>query len=625
MAVSNAGIHQVVCTYQPDNPSRNRGFGPVASSLPMAQDVSLFQLASAVLRPPGDAVGNSIAYERLSSHQDVVVRRVMTVDHLRRENLLSHALVAEPGRLTAELALGLDESDWPLGDEFARVELGQRLDRPDPTELERRGREGADRLRETGRGPALTEGLCYLTTWLLTRPRSRFSIDASLVAGEPRAALLALVDMLSPVVPGRWTFSTLESVESEAYRLIVMPKWPLPGSREYGRLRLGGRLAPDGPAHEAASLLVMRYQTHGLPGLDLLRDRSGWYEMTAADRAERLRDLLARHAGTAPLRALPAGPALDPAGAPEETQLEAEVTQEAQEAQEVQGTLESAEEPDEHPAPDGPETGQVPEPADEPEPVAPRLSAAPLDPPPEEFVLSPSGEDFFADTAAERHNREAAALVERLLCARSDEEGQELLREVSGRAAVWNESQTRIVCLTAIRCRLGVRATGRRPEFRYDAQSLFDLLIRPALCHEEPARDWAWFVRDQHTLFSSDPLRSVMRGMLDQTERGELDVHHSFFDVLGPWATRVALRLGPLTKVPPPPDRPPDIGLRPRTGFLRGRRGGKARGPRHAGGPAPAEPEGNTDDYVLLGKALLFLVGVVIAFVVAVRFINLLP
>lgn len=618
MTVSNAGIHQVVCAYQPDNPSHNKGFGPVASSLAMAQEVSLFQLASAVLRPPGDAVGNSIAYDRLSSRQDVIVRRVMTIDHLQRENLLSHALVAEPGRFTAEWALGLEESDWPLGDDFARVELGQRLDRPDPTELERRCREGADRLRETGRGSALTEGLCYLTTWLLSSPRGRFSIDSSLVAGAPRAALLALVDMLSPVLPGRWTFSTLESVESDAYRLIVMPKWPLPGSREYGRLRLGGRLAPDGPAHEAASLLVMRYQTHGLPGLDLLRAQPGWDGMTAAGRAERLRDLLARHAGTAPHRALPAGPAPDPSETTEDTR-------ETQETQETpQAAEEGSEEHDEHPAPAEQERDPDFERAEEPDPVEPHRSAA-LDPPPAEFVLSPSGEDFFADADAERRDREAAALVERLLRAHSDEEGMELLREVSSRAPLWNGSQTVIACLTAIRYRLGLRGTGRRPEFRYNPQHLFDLLIRPALRQEKAARDWAWFVRQQHTVFSTDPLRSVMRQMLDQAERGELDVHHSFFDVLGPWAARIALRLGPLTNVPPLPDRPPEIPPRPRPGLLRGRRDRKAQRPRHAGGPAPAESKGNTDDFVLLGKILVFFVCFVLAVVISGALLDVVP
>lgn len=52
MPASNSAVNQMICAYNPENPSDNRGFGPVAASFGMPQAVSLFKLAERMLRPP---------------------------------------------------------------------------------------------------------------------------------------------------------------------------------------------------------------------------------------------------------------------------------------------------------------------------------------------------------------------------------------------------------------------------------------------------------------------------------------------------------------------------------------------------------------------------------------------
>ncbi|CCK26437.1 putative membrane protein [Streptomyces davaonensis JCM 4913] len=592
MPVSNAEVDQILCAYDPDNPTENTGFGPVASSLPTLAEVSLFKLAGAVLRPPGDSTaGNSIAYERLSSDQDLIVRRVVAIDPLNRENLLSQALIAGRGRLTAELALGLDQADWPLGDDITRVQLGDRLSRPNLAELDRLGRAGADRLRELSRGPALTEALCQLTAWVLTDPLSRLSVAASQVGGDPRAALLGLVDMLSVLVPGRWTFSTQESAESDAYRLIVMPEWPRPGSPDYGRLRLGGQPAPDGAAHTAASLLVTRYQTYGLAGLELLRRQQGWHRMSALDRAETLRNLLTLHAETTPHKELPPAPDPSPLAASQEYAIEG--------VEELTGLVES-------------QASQATESPGTQESPTPESSTASFDPAPALLTPTHSAGDPPVDVSdAALRDREAAALVERLFQARSAEEGRELLMEVSSRAELWSESQTEIACLTAIRYRLGLkyrrtRGQSCQPVFTHDPQQLFDLLIRTALYRRDPAIEWAVFLRQEYVAVLTDPLRSVVREMFEQDARRELVVHHAFFVVVGRWAGPVALHLDLPGNVPPVPSGPPAVPTRFKpSAWLRGRRrDGGAGAPHRAQVVPPAQPEGNTADFVLLGKVV---------------------
>ncbi len=623
-AVSNTGIDQVVCAYNPDNPANNTGFGPVASSLSTLQEVSLFQLAGAILRPPGDAAaGNSIAYERLSSDQDLIVRRVVAIDPLNRENLLSQALVTGRGRFTAELALGLDQDDWPLGDGITQVQLGDRLPRPDAAELDRRGREGADRLRETSRGTALTEALCHLTAWLLTDPLSRLSVAAPQVGGEPRAVLLGLVDMLSPLVPGRWTFSTQESAESEAYRLIVMPNWPRPGSRDYRRLRLGGRPAPDGPAHDAAALLVTRYQEYGLPGLELLRRQQGWHRMSTVERAESLRDLLTLQGGTTPHKALPPPP---PETLPTESDGEA--------------FDEYAAAPDEPSAPAEPETDPALDPdldldldRERPahqEPAAPPPSTEARLP---EFAPDEGWDSSAVDAAdAEEADREVAGLVEKLFQARTKKEREELLRELASRAGLWSESQIEVACLTAIRYRLGlkyrrVQGASCHAVFPHDPQYLFDLLVRPALYLKGPALEWALFVRHEYTAVLTDPLRSVMRRMLELHERRELVVHRTFFLVLSRWAIPIALRLEPPGTVPPMPSEPPRAAprRRPATWFKGGRREGKPQPAPRTEAVPQAQPEGNTDDFLLLGKILLLFLAIVLVLLASGQVLHILP
>ncbi|MGV9452974.1 hypothetical protein [Streptomyces sp. NPDC003635] len=579
-------VHQVICAYDPDNPADSKGFGPVASSLPTLEEVSLFKLAATVLRPPGSlSAGDSIAYGRLPSGQDLIVRRVVVIDSLRRENLLSQAVIGGREQFSPAMALGLDQADWPLGEGIARVRRGESLARPNPAELRRLSREGADRLRDTSRAAHLTEALCHLATWVLTEPRSNLSVAAPQMAGEPRAMLLGLVEMLSGLVPGDWTFSTEESAESGPYRLIVMPGWPRVGSPDYGRQRIIDRPAPDGPAHTAARLLVTRYQAYGLPGLEVLRRREDWPGMSAAERAESLRNLLTLHAGTTPHKELPAV-ASSSSASQQEYAIEG--------AETLTGHTEtraSRAEPEFPPAQDC-----------APEPAPPMPSHAPdvpaTDPPDDET-----------------RDREAAALVERLFQARGEEEREELLGEVEFWAGTWTESQSDIACLTAIRFRLGLAAGGsrrqaRKPVFSHDPQEVFDLLIGANLRRREPALEWALFLRQECVTALTEPLRSVVQDMFDRYEQRLLAIHPVFFVVMGRWAIPRALRLDPPGD--PRPRRP--SAPRPRLtppAWLAGRRRGHAEAAHRAEARPRVGPGGNADDFLLLGKLFLGFVVVV--------------
>ncbi|MXM65543.1 hypothetical protein GR925_19315 [Streptomyces sp. HUCO-GS316] len=612
MPVSNAEVHQVICAYDPDNPARNTGFGPVASSYRMSEEVSLFKLAEPILRPPGDsATADSLAYEGLPSDQDLIVRRVVALDTLFRGNLRSQALISARGQFTPQVALGLDHADWPLGDEVTQVRLGQRLGRIDPGELDRRGRQGAARLREESRAPALAEALRHLTTWVLTDPERRFSIAASEVGDNPRAVLLGLVDMLSPLVPGRWTFSTLESVESKSYRLIVMPEWPRPGSHNYGRRRLGGQPAPDGPAHEAASMLVARYQDYGLDGLEALRREQRWYSMAPTERAETLYSILTVHAGMTPYKELTAGPPVTPS--PAEYVIEG--------AEELEGLAEHQEAHDVRtPGVRAPEAEETSSPTVDPatEPLSPGLGAE------DSALRSPE---------AESRDREAAALVERLLQPRTAQEAQDLLFELHNSADRWSESERELACLTALRLRLGLvddrpHAESWQPTFTHDAQHLFDLLVRDALLWKGPALAWAVFLREHSDPALPDPLRPVVQRMFELYEHKCLSIHPVFFVVMGRWAIPRALQLDALSeslerKAPPKPDRPPRARGRVRlTGWLPGgRRVGTAERTPRAGADAGhrARPEGTADDI----RRLFMAVSVAVAIIVAVPLVVL--
>lgn len=597
MSVPSTEVHQVICAYDPDNPADSKGFGPVASSLPTLEEVSLFKLAATVLRPPGSfAVGNSIAYGQLPSGQDLIVRRVVVIDSLRRDNLLSQAVIGGRDQFSPETALGLDQADWPLGDAIARVQRGEPLFRPNPNELRHLGREGADRLRDISRAASLTETLCHLATWVLTEPRSKLSVAAAQVAGEPRAVLLGLMEMLSGLVPGDWTFSTEESTESGPYRLIVMPVWPRVGSPDYGRQRIIDQPAPDGPAHTAAQLLVTRYQAYGLPGLEVLRQRGDWQTMSAVERAESLRNLLTLHAGTTPHKELPAVPSSPPAAHQQEYAIEGADT--------LTGPTEPEADRDE------PEPTGAQEPAPAPDPPLP--SHAPdvprLEPPDDEAL-----------------DRDAAALVERLFQARSEDEGEELLREVAYRSGTWRESQREIACLTAIRFRLGLtsrrgRGQAGKPVFSHDPQEVFDLLISANLHQREPALEWAVFLRQEFTVALTEPLRSVVQAMFDRYDRHLVDIHSVFFVVMGRWAIPRALHLEQPDSARPrprgPSSRPPRF--RPANWLAGRKRGGKTEAAHRAGTPPRARPEGNTDDFLLLGKLLLGFAVVVMLLVVVV-------
>jgi len=536
MPTPGSTVDQMICAYDPDNPTDNRGFGPVAASFGMAEALSLFKIAGHMLRPPGDVhTGlNSVACNVLPSGQELLVRRVVTRDALLRDNMLSQALIGAPGQFPADLCLGLDPVDWPLGEDLPHVALGELLHRQSFAELHRenfaelrsRGVDGAARLREAGRDPARTEILTHLVTWMLTEPTQQLSIAAHLLGDHPRATLLGLVDILGPLIPGPWSFSTLESAESGAYRLIVMPDWPRPGSPEYGRLRLAGQLAPDGPAHTTASMLVARYQQYGPEGLDIVsRDAQRWQRMQPVERAESLSGKLALHSiGPVPL-ALPPGKPTRPASS--DYAVEGATEPAAPAADTIEKRPETVTET----------LIEQPGPPLEPPPLTPGFHHPPVEDPP--FDSRPL---------------EAAALVETLIRSFSLVEGQDLCRQLDLDATHWSEQEIDAACLKAIDFRLGladpgggVSAWGR---VSFEAlQWLYELLICKAIAREKPAQAWAEFLRDRARAAAlPEPLRAVVLRMFDEHERRLITIHPGFFVVLGPWAIPRALRLNARTR-----------------------------------------------------------------------------
>ncbi|WNM31548.1 hypothetical protein RKE30_14585 [Streptomyces sp. Li-HN-5-11] len=679
MSVSNADIDQLVCDYHPENTSRNGGFGPIASSCHPGAEVSLFNLASSILRPPGHpAESDSIAYERLSSGQELIVRRIAAVDTLARANVLSQALVGAHGQLSAELALGLDQADWPMGDAVSHVRLGQRLRRVDLAQLRRRGYEGAARLRQLSRDGALRDVLHHLATWVLTSPDRRLSVASSLMGGHPRAVLLGLVDMLSWLVPGHWSFSTLESAESHAYRLIVMPEWPRQGSPDYGRLRLGGQPAPEGPAHAAASLLVARYQEYGLPGLEELgRDRP-WAGMGPDERCRELTEALT-HLGAPPRTAPhPAEPTpLVESAPPVEPAPSVEPAPPVESAPPVEPVHPAAAASARYAFEGGEELAQSPATAagqqacheagaghdQAADPTRAAGAAEPSSPGPgvaEPVVHGPEGQAPVAGAPVaqasgggrlapplspgfrtppvqgqtpEGRIRDIVGFVTRLFRPRDDAEGRDLMLELENRVGGWNGEEIETACLTALDHRLGLAAPERGrepgpPEFLHDPQHLFDVLVRTALGRKQAALAWAVFLRQEHAAALTDPLHSVLQRMFDLYERKEIDIHAVFFVVMGGWAIPRALGLrqpgeseGQGT-VPPRPVHPPDVPPRWKSALrLLGRGRPAAAVPaRHAGHDVRRQgrAEGLAEDLRRLATALGVIVGICLAFVVVV-------
>ncbi|MER5195203.1 hypothetical protein ACWD3J_30475 [Streptomyces sp. NPDC002755] len=549
MPVPSSDVHQMVCAYDPDNPSDNKGFGPVAVSFAMAEALSLFKVAGHMLRPPGDSPAelDSIACALLPSGQELLVRRIVARDALRRGNVLSQALIGAPGRFPAELGLGLAPEDWPLGEAVTEVRLGEPLHRVDYAELHRRALDGAARLRSVSRDPALTEPLHQLVTWMLSEPAQNLSVDASLLGDEPRAVLLGLVDILGPLIPGPWSLSTLESVEAGPYRLIVMPEWPRAGSPEYDRLRLFGQLPSDGPARATASQLVARYQEHGLEGLaHLSRQPQRWQRMQPVERVESLLGTLAVQPAEPFHLALPAGTGTASV-APAQSLVEAEAGA---------GSGESTT----HTAPDRPDTvspeaARVPDTPAEPRPPTPEFPPAPAEPPapvsvpvetPVALSVPDSGTDPFG-----RHD-----LIEMLIEPQSRTDHQRMRLALENAVGGWSEQEIDAACRTVIGLRLGLQDPRRRM-FRWgpmppeEPMYFYDVLISGALHREKPARAWAEFLLAESPTPLPEPLMAVVRRMFEQLGCQSITVHPVFFRTLGEWAIPHALGLNPPDSPPP--------------------------------------------------------------------------
>ncbi|TRO58554.1 hypothetical protein [Streptomyces sp. IB201691-2A2] len=540
MPVTSSDVHQVICAYDPDNPSDNKGFGPVAVSFAMAEALSLFKLAGQIMRPPGDSLTelDSVACALLPSGQELLVRRIVARDALRRGNVLSQALVGAPGQFCAELGLGLGPADWPLGENLADVRLGEPLHRVDYADLRHRGVDGAARLRTVSRNPALAEPLRHLVTWVLSEPAQRLSIAASLVGDQPRAVLLGLVDILGPLVPGPWTLSTLESVESGPYRLIIMEEWPRTGSPDYGRLRLVGQQPPEGPAHTTASLLVDRYQEHGLEGLNFLSLHAQlWQRMQPVERAESLLGTLVVQPAEPVHLALPAGTESGSAA----TAYGRERTGEAG------GPVESA-------------ANTVEEQPEAVSQKAPRVPDPPVDPPPVPGTPTRRAKAPAPVPVpdAEHHPCDSDDLVGRLIGSHPTSEDRKLRLTLENAVGGWSEQEIDAACRRAIDLRLGLQGPLKRviPWGSVTADNpryFYDVLISGTLHREQPARAWAEFLLVEAGATLPEPLRSVVRRMYEQLDCQSITVHPVFFRVLGDWAIPRALGLDSRDS---PPARP---------------------------------------------------------------------
>lgn len=293
---------QITFVHDPFNIAENRGFGPVAHSCTGPQAVSFWQLAERIVRPPGaSAAGrDSLAFATVAG-QEVIVWRVTARDGMDRGSLRCHALFAPSGRLAAPVALGLTGREWSRRSGALDADLGRTLDVLDLGELRREAEQGADVLRAQAADHA--DVLRHLVSWVLYEPGRQLSIaEEECVGDSPRAlVLLGLVEMLERLVPGPWTFSTLEYEESGPYRLMIMPKWPTPGHSTHRRLRLHGQEPPADWALEAARLLVARYAESGTQTLELVGHPAlRWSEMTPEERCRELLSLLRPRIGPGP-------------------------------------------------------------------------------------------------------------------------------------------------------------------------------------------------------------------------------------------------------------------------------------------------------------------------------------
>ncbi|MEV6194032.1 hypothetical protein AB0M19_16735 [Streptomyces sp. NPDC051920] len=603
-------VEQLVCAYDPDNPSKNMGFGPIASSFSMDRAVALFNDAGPVLRPAGSPA-DSIAYERLASGEEVVVRRVVVLDNLQRDNLFSQALIAPAGQFGAELALGLDHDDWPLGDEVTRVRLNERLDRVDGFLLAYKARQGAERLRDVVRSADHTGVLCDVTASLLADPSRRVSLTTAQVGDQPRAVLLGLVDLLTPLLPDPWFFSTRESAESHAYRVIVLRNWPHEGSPDYGRLRLGGQRSPASTARDMAEQLVGRYQKYGREGLDLLKSRQDWHGMDPDRRVRTLWTMLAVASDMTPHKALPRGTAVTESGGTPTTRQDV-LTPERTDA---------VDERPERPVPDRTSGEGGSSAADSTRAVQPVDSgfvpAPPTPPLTRGFTHPPVAGSL---TVAHREARlgPVSALIQQVFAAHTYEEQRHLVNEVRRRIDGWTDDEADAAALTAIGCRLGLpkqrgrRGRGRRTETGHFA-FFYDLLVRRTLSRQPASLAWAAFLRQEASPGLGEPLRSVVDRMYAEHEKGELALHQTFFIALGKGALFDALGRKPADtrrtpgRVPPRPGRSASAhgqgGNRIRRPRLRPRRLPRADGPPEEATGGADIRAGLTEDLLRLGKA----------------------
>ncbi|MEU0673853.1 hypothetical protein ABZ330_13335 [Streptomyces sp. NPDC006172] len=296
---------QITFVHEPLNISDNLGFGPVAHSCTDAQALSFWRLAERIVRPPGaSAAGrDSLAFATVAD-QEVIVWRVTARDGMDRGSLRCHALFAPSGRLTARLALGLTGRDWSRRSQALDAGMGRTLDALDLDGLRREAADGADLLRAHAAEHA--DVLRHLVSWVLFEPGRHLSVaEAECVGDSPRPlVLLGLAEMLEPLVPGPWSFSTLEYEESGPYRLMIMPKWPTPGHSTHRRLRLHGQEPPADWAAEAARLLVARYAESGPQALELVNHPAlRWSEMAPEERCRELLSLLRPRIGPGPASA----------------------------------------------------------------------------------------------------------------------------------------------------------------------------------------------------------------------------------------------------------------------------------------------------------------------------------
>lgn len=296
MPSGSVDVHQLICAFDLENSGKTGGFGPIAVSRLDNETISYARVVDPLLRPSGSTGldGNALAYALdRRGENELLVRRFPVTDTLGRHNVLSHALYCAPGTLGPVVALGLDRAGWPdtdgrLAEERAGAGSLRQLAPLDPAALRELGHEGARALRDESRSQQVRSVLIRLVGSLLAEPDQSLSVLESMLPGGSRAVLLGVLDVLRPLVPGRWTFSTAEVKESDAHQLIVMPSYSVTG---FGRLRLlADQPAAEGDAFGLAAVLVDRYQAVGMLGLAPVHQNSTrWLAM---DRVRRVRLML---------------------------------------------------------------------------------------------------------------------------------------------------------------------------------------------------------------------------------------------------------------------------------------------------------------------------------------------